>query len=318
MAEVKPLKLSDVGGGVGELREFAVGDSIPPANLPANLAALSGLTGAADRLPYFTGAGALSLATLTSLARTLLDDTTQSEMQSTLGLVKQTSATGTTAGALLTVGAFGLGTSFTATDSDANAGSYIIPGAHFLSTLGGTNFPPVGSSRCLVHVVGSVGGGLSQVFTVRDTGDTYVRVYDSVSWGPWRKLYTQGTILGTVSQSAGVPTGAIIERGGNANGEYVRFADGTQICTTSSTQVAQSINNAFMGGFRSSGFTWTFPATFSSSAIVTGSMQGGTDGFSVQNLTQSPTISAIYVFTAVTSQAAADRSVRLVAIGRWF
>ena len=39
-------------------------------------------------------------------------------------------------------------------------------------------------------------------------------------------------LLGTVSQSGGVPTGAIIERGSNVNGEYVRFADGTQICTT--------------------------------------------------------------------------------------
>lgn len=36
--------------------------------------------------------------------------------------------------------------------------------------------------------------------------------------------------VGTVSQSGGVPTGAVIERGSNANGSYVRFADGTQIC----------------------------------------------------------------------------------------
>lgn len=42
--------------------------------------------------------------------------------------------------------------------------------------------------------------------------------------------FRRGTLLGTVSQSAGVPTGAVIERGSNANGEYVRFADGTQIC----------------------------------------------------------------------------------------
>lgn len=41
----------------------------------------------------------------------------------------------------------------------------------------------------------------------------------------------RAAILGTVSQEEGVPTGAIIERGSNANGEYVRFADGTQICT---------------------------------------------------------------------------------------
>lgn len=45
-------------------------------------------------------------------------------------------------------------------------------------------------------------------------------------------LYSRDSILGTVSQSAGIPTGAIIERGSNANGEYTKFADGTLICTT--------------------------------------------------------------------------------------
>lgn len=40
----------------------------------------------------------------------------------------------------------------------------------------------------------------------------------------------RGNILGTVSQSGGIPTGAVIERGSNANGEYVKFADGTAIC----------------------------------------------------------------------------------------
>ena len=44
-------------------------------------------------------------------------------------------------------------------------------------------------------------------------------------------VYAKGNILGTVAQSAGVPTGAIIQRGSNANGEFVRFADGTLICT---------------------------------------------------------------------------------------
>lgn len=42
--------------------------------------------------------------------------------------------------------------------------------------------------------------------------------------------FCRGNILGTVGQAAGVPTGAVIERGTNANGDYVRFADGTQIC----------------------------------------------------------------------------------------
>jgi hypothetical protein len=44
------------------------------------------------------------------------------------------------------------------------------------------------------------------------------------------EIYNRGNILGTVSQSSGVPTGAIIERGSNANGEFVRYADGTLIC----------------------------------------------------------------------------------------
>jgi hypothetical protein len=38
---------------------------------PANITALAALTGAADRLPYFTGSGSMALAVFTSLARTL-------------------------------------------------------------------------------------------------------------------------------------------------------------------------------------------------------------------------------------------------------
>lgn len=42
--------------------------------------------------------------------------------------------------------------------------------------------------------------------------------------------YKRKNILGVVSQTAGIPTGAIIERGSNANGEYIKFADGTLVC----------------------------------------------------------------------------------------
>ncbi|HHQ2524233.1 TPA: hypothetical protein ACSPKT_001269 [Pseudomonas aeruginosa] len=46
-------------------------------------------------------------------------------------------------------------------------------------------------------------------------------------------LYSRDSILGAVAQAGGVPTGAVIQRGSNANGEFVRFADGTQICVAS-------------------------------------------------------------------------------------
>lgn len=61
-----------------------IGSSVQAYN--ANLAALAGLTGVADRGVYFTGAGAMTLFTLTSTARSLLDDTSVAAMATTLGL----------------------------------------------------------------------------------------------------------------------------------------------------------------------------------------------------------------------------------------
>lgn len=51
------------------------------------LAAIAGLTSAADRLPFFTGSGTASLATFTSAGRALMDDANAAAQQVTLGLV---------------------------------------------------------------------------------------------------------------------------------------------------------------------------------------------------------------------------------------
>lgn len=148
---------------------------------------------------------------------------------------------------------------------------------------------------------------LPEIYFATDTRRFYLRVGDT-----WT-LYQPA--VGTVSQTGGVPTGAVIERGSNANGDWTRFADGTQICTRLDSASRAVATGAF-GGFISPAVTWTYPVPFSVTPRVSAT--------AVDNTANGALLGAVTATTAafhnfcVATQTAATRATSLMAIGRWF
>ncbi|WEZ90469.1 phage tail protein [Pseudomonas sp. NyZ480] len=123
-------------------------------------------------------------------------------------------------------------------------------------------------------------------------------------------------IVGTVLQSGGVPTGAILEFISNANGDCVKFADGTMICAmeSSTTYTATAAQGAL---FFNNGQTFTYPAPYIAApkvlpAVVSAGGGGVPLGFSYSRGLSSVGIGAYAVVSGTIFRPG------YVAIGRWY
>lgn len=215
------------------------------------------------------------------------------------------SAVDTTAGRLLKVGDFGLGTSRVISDFTAA----IEPGFYHYSEVSAVGAPGASAFFGYALVTKSSGGGNFAIASRGSTNPNNQRVWfgsRAAETGAftWVEMISHWRIIGTVSQVAGLPTGALIEAGSNANGEYVRFADGTQKCWRTLTASSGA------------GSVWTFPAAFSAAPVVTGSAVAAVSSALV--LDAAPGTTAVTVSARDKTDARRADVLHLTAIGRWF
>lgn len=98
---------------------------------------------------------------------------------------------------------------------------------------------------------------------------TFVRGLYGGSWSNWQRV--NGPTIGVTAWNSTIgPIGAVIERGSNANGEYVKYADGTMICYGSRSGALGTTGYSGISGLFSGEYTWFFPATFANVPVVTG------------------------------------------------
>lgn len=127
-------------------------------------------------------------------------------------------------------------------------------------------------------------------------------------------------IIGTVSQSGGNATGDLFEEGSGANGYFLRLASGTQICRHDVTLNFDSSSACTA--------TWTYPAAFSASPSVIGTVKlisGATPNENQLNPLRSPSAGATSAtlrlgrITGQTDFQSGDTvTCTVIAVGKWF
>lgn len=304
------------------------------------LQALQALTMTANGVPYMASTSTMAVQASTAFGRTLWNVADQAAAQvavggSTVGRALFTAASEAAARTTLQLGT-GATLDVTASSTDTTANRLTKVGDFGLGTLSGIVATTAqmdgaalggGTYRCdpaspwrglPVSVYGVWTSPLNAVNSNAQialnylTGTLYARGRYQDNF---KEHYNTGNAVGTVSQSGGAPSGAIVESGTTANGTFTKYLDGTMICEHVIATSA-AIDLAYLGGFRSGQVTWAFPVAFAAPPVV---LCNSLVNFAVSampgNVLQAQ---AGLFYYANQASAAASRSMSVMAKGRWF
>lgn len=142
------------------------------------------------------------------------------------------------------------------------------------------------------------------------------------------QAFRRGNILGTVSQTDGVPTGAVVQVTSNANGVCTRFADGTQICQRSANlgSILAEGDGSWTIPYRTAAAFPNFAAPFSVAPVVALAFPNSDGALNVSDRMLAPSgfsvlttgLSSLRVARVGGTNAAADVVCHITATGRWF
>jgi hypothetical protein len=252
------------------------------------------------------------------------------------GSAVQATESDATAGRLLKTGAFGLGAPLLLTGSAGLHTRGLRPGLYTYLASDVSGGPENAAWIHTLTVTQSQADGRRSFLSLRTTGANALRAWFGAQSGEngaifWTRLLSNELILGAVSQSGGIPTGAIIERGSNANGDYTRFAGGTQICWRTGVNLGSIIAagaGTFADPYRTDTLvSLTWPAAFSAPPSASASLVLSNSAVvpAARQLhlqpTTAPTASGwtnLRAARMTSDTTAGDAMASIMAIGRWY
>lgn len=197
--------------------------------------------------------------------------------------------------------------------SNVDWNTLTTPGTYFIPNATGA-YTPASGSNFIVTVVFTV-NGYKQTAMSYVNAVTFTRAVVSGVWSAWSNSYGTTNSVGVVSQVGGIPSGAIVERGSNGNGEYTKYADGTLDAWNGPVVINTPVIPASNIGTQ---FVFNLPTSFVGTGTIMAHAGPATsnDHFGVTNATfASASTCSVIIRNGANAQSFV---IRYIAKGRWY